>query len=188
MCRTKPKQHWKNINNKKFLFQSFLKPQNSAWSLVPRPKLKSVHLLSNSFLPAVTGGRRTRNFDLWLWDSHGEMWWPERAAAPRMQQERKDFWAGDKPMNTVLESTPVWGQEPVHFRGRHVTLSDTASIAVDIHWYKSTWIRISYGTYWKMHFHASFQDLCSLYWVPSIMGTFIPTQCFWHRCGPWTTR
>ena len=103
-------------------------------------KLKSVHLLSNPFLPAVTGVRRTRNFDLWLWDSHGEMWWPERAAEPRMQQERKDCWAGDKPMNTVLESTPVWGQELVHFKGRHVTLSDSASTAVHINWYKSIWV------------------------------------------------
>ena len=67
-------------------------------------------------------------------------------------------------MNTVLESTPVWGQELVHFRGRHVTLSVTASTAVHINWYKSIWVRISYGTFWKMHIFR-LQDLCSLYWV-----------------------
>ena len=47
--------------------------------------------------------------------------------------------------------TPVWGQELALFRGRHVTLSVTDSTAVDINWYKWIWVRISYGSYWKMH-------------------------------------
>ena len=97
MCRTKPIQHWKNINDKKFLFQSFLKLQNSVWSLLLRPKLKPVHLLSNSFLPAVTGVRGTRNFDLWLWDSQAKIWWPGKAGVYRVQEDRKGFGLGTSP-------------------------------------------------------------------------------------------
>ena len=44
--------------------------------------------------------------------------------------EQEGFGVGDKPISNILECFPVSGWESAHFRGRHATLSVTASTAV----------------------------------------------------------